>query len=123
MDKEIDHLISEESRNFGDGQKGLEGYLEKAKKTMEEHRADLRPAATDRVKAYLVTSKIAELENITASDEEVEQSIENMVQEDPNRAENIRKLFVMSQPRESLRDMMVINKAMDFLTKLVTDKA
>ena len=123
VDKEIDHLISEESRNFGDGQKGLEGYLEKAKKTMEEHRADLRPAATDRVKAYLVTSKIAELENITASDEEVEQSIENMVQEDPNRAENIRKLFVMPQPRESLRDMMVINKAMDFLTKLVTDKA
>lgn len=87
---------------------------------MEEHRADLRPAAGDRVKAYLVTSKIAELENITASDEEVEQSIENMVKEEPGRAESIRKLFAMPQPRESLRDMMVINKAMDYLTKLVT---
>jgi len=57
---------------------------------------------------------------ITASDEEVEQSIENMVKEDPDRADNIRRLFTLPQPRESLRDMMVINKAMDYLTKLVT---
>jgi len=120
VDKEIDHLINDEARNFNDGEKGLEGYLEKAKKTMEEHRVDLRPAATDRVKAYLVTGKIAELENITASDEEVEQSVENMVKEDPNHTGNIRKLFALPEPRESLRDMMVINKAMDYLTKLVT---
>ena len=120
VDKEIDHLISEEARNFNDGEKGLENYLNNAKKSMEEHRTDLRPAASDRVKAYLVTSKIAELENITASDEEVQQSIENMVKEDPNSAGNIRKLFAMPQPRESLKDMMVINKAMDYLTKLVT---
>lgn len=120
VEKEIDHLINEESRNFGDGVKGLENYLGNAKKTMEQHRDDLRPAASDRVKAYLVTSKIAELENITVSDEEVEQSIEDMAKEDPGRAENIRKLFSMPQPRESLRDMKVINKAMDYLTKLVT---
>jgi len=120
VEKEIDHLINEEARNFNDGEKGLENYLSNAKKTMEEHRGDLRPAASDRVKAYLVTSKIAELETITASDEELEQSIENMVKEDPDRADNIRRLFVLPQPRESLRDMIVINKAMDYLTKLVT---
>lgn len=122
VEKEIDHLISEESRNFNDGEKGLENYLSNAKKTMEEHRGDLKPAASDRVKAYLVTSKIAELENITASDEEVDQSIENMIKEDPDRADNIRRLFGLPQPRESLRDMMVINKTMDYLTKLVTGK-
>ncbi|MCX5997386.1 MAG: trigger factor [Chloroflexi bacterium] len=120
VEKEIDHLINEESRNFADGEKGLENYLGNAKKTMEQHRDDLKPAASDRVKAYLVTSKIAELENITVSDEEVEQSIEEMVKEDPDRAENIRKLFALQQPRESLRDMKVINKAMDYLTRLVT---
>ncbi len=120
VEKEIDHLINEESRNFGDGEKGLENYLGNAKKTMEQHRDDLKPAASDRVKAYLITSKIAELENITVSDEEVEQSIEDMVKEDPDRAENIRKLFALQQPRESLRDMKVINKAMDYLTRLVT---
>ncbi len=93
MEKEIDHLINEEARNFGDGEKGLENYLSNAKKTMEQHRDDLKPAASDRVKAYLVTSKIAELENITVSDEEVEQSIENMVKEDPDRCREHQEAF------------------------------
>ena len=120
VEREVDHIINEEARNFPDGVKGLEGYLVNAKKTLEQHREDLRPAASDRVKAYLVTSKIAELENITVSDDEVNESIEKLAGEEPGRAEEVRALFNQPRPRESLRDMMVINKAMDFLTKLVT---
>jgi trigger factor len=120
VEREVDHLINEEARNFSDGVKGLENYLTNAKKTLEQHGEDLKPAATDRVKAYLVTSKIAELEGITVSDEEVDQSIDKMAGEDPGRKEEIKALFNQPRPHESLRDMMVINKAMDFLTKLVT---
>jgi trigger factor len=122
VEREIDHIINEEARNFPDGVKGLEGYLVNAKKTLEQHREDLRPAASDRVKAYLVTSKIAELENITVSDDEMSESIEKMAGEEPGRAEEVRGLFNQPRPRESLRDMMAITKAMDFLTKLVTGK-
>ena len=57
IEKEIDNIVNEEARNFDDGVKGLENYLGNAKKTIEQHREDLRPAATDRVKAYLITSK------------------------------------------------------------------
>jgi len=120
VEREVDHIINEEARNFPDGVKGLESYLVNAKKTLDQHREDLKPAASDRVKAYLVTSKIAELENITVSDEEVNESIEKMAGEEPGRAEEVKKLFTQPRPRESLRDMMAINKAMDFLTKLVT---
>jgi trigger factor len=120
VEREVDHIINEEARNFPDGVKGLEGYLVNAKKTLEQHREDLKPAASDRVKAYLVTSKIAELENITVSDEEVNESIEKMAGEEQGKAEEVKKLFTQPRPRESLRDMMAINKAMDFLTKLVT---
>jgi trigger factor len=120
VEREIDHIINEEARNFPDGVKGLENYLVNAKKTLEQHRKDLEPAASDRVKAYLVTSKIAEIESITVNDEEVNQSIEKMAGEDPNRSEEVKALFNQPRPHESLRDMMVINKAMDFLTKLVT---
>jgi trigger factor len=120
VEREVDHIINEEARNFPDGVKGLESYLVNAKKTLDQHREDLKPAASDRVKAYLVTSKIAELENITVSDEEVNESIEKMAGEEQGRAEEVKKLFTQPRPRESLRDMMAINKAMDFLTKLVT---
>jgi trigger factor len=120
VEKEIDHIINEEARNFADGIKGLENYLSNAKKTVEQHHEDLKPAASGRVKAYLVTVKIAELENITVADDELSESVENMAKSEPDRAENIRALFATPQPRESLRDMMIINKTMDYLTKLVT---
>ena len=120
VDKEIDHIVDEEARNFADGIKGLENYLNTAKKTLEQHRDDIKPAATDRVKAYLIMGKIAELEKISVSDEELNDAIENMVKSDESKADNIRALFNLTQPRESLRDMVAINKTMDLLTKIVT---
>ncbi|MHB8084487.1 MAG: trigger factor [Dehalococcoidia bacterium] len=123
VEKEIDHIVNEEARNFADGVKGLENYLSNAKKTMEQHRDDLRPAATDRVKAFLVTSKIGEVEDVKVSEDELTEAIENMIKGDETKAENIRALFSLPQPRESLKEMMIINKTMDLLTKIVTEKA
>lgn len=120
VDKEIDHIMNEEARNFPDGIKGLESYLATAKKTLEQHREDLRPSATDRVKAYLVTAKVAELENITVTEDDIDDTVENMAQSDAGKADNVRTLFSMPQPRESLKDMLSINKAMDLLTKIAT---
>jgi trigger factor len=120
VEKELDHIIDEEARNFSDGVKGLENYLSGTKKTLDQHREELRPSATDRVKAYLVTSKIGEMEKIEVTDDQVNEHIETMLQSDESRAENVRALFSMPQPRESLREMIIINKTMDLLTKMVT---
>ena len=122
IEKEIDHIIDEEARNFGDGVNGLENYLKNAKKTLEDHRNELQQQATDRVKAYIVVSKIAEDEGITVSEDELNQSIENMVKSDETKAESIKAMFNLPRPRESLRDMMIVNKTMDMLIKIVTDK-
>ena len=120
VEKEVEHMIEEEARNFPEGVKGLENYLSASKKTLDQHKEDLRPSASDRVKAYLVTSKIGEMESITVTDDQVDEHIETMIKGDESRAENIRALFKMPQPRESLREMIVINKTMDLLTKMVT---
>jgi len=120
VEEEIDQIINDEARNFKDGVKGLENYLAVAKKTIEQHREELRPIATSRVKAYLVTSKIGELENISASDDEVNQQIEKMAKGYDGREEQIRDLFNMSKPRESLKAMIIINKTMDLLFKIAT---
>ncbi len=120
VEKEIDHIINEEARNFAEGVKGLENYLTNSKKTLEQHREDLKPAASDRVKAFLITSKIGEVENVKVSEDELTEAIENMIKDDESKAENVRALFSLPQPRESLREMMIINKTMDLLTKIVT---
>jgi trigger factor len=100
--------------------KGLENYLSTAKKTLEQHREDLTPAAVDRVKAYLTMSKIAEMENISVSDEELDDAVENMAKSDETKTQNVRTLFGMPQARESLREMIAINKCMELLTSIVT---
>ncbi len=120
VEKEIDHIIDEEARNFPDGIKGLENYLSASKKTMEQHREDLKQTASDRVKAYLVTKKIGELENITVSDEQIDEYIDNLIKGDESKAEKVRAAFKLPQPRESLREMILINKTMDLLTAMVT---
>ena len=120
VEKEIDNIINEEARNFADGPKGLENYLANAKKTMDQHREDLRQGATDRVKAYLVTSKIAEEEKIEVSEDELNEAIEGMTKGDETKAENVKAVFNMPEPRASLRNMIAINKTMDLLTKIAT---
>lgn len=120
IEKEIDNIISEESRNFADGIKGLENYLSNIKKTIEQHRDDLRPVATDRVKAYLITSKIGEEEKIEVSDDELNEAVESMIKGDEARADNVRAVFSMPEPRASLRNMIAINKTMELLTRIVT---
>lgn len=120
IEKEIDNMVSEEARNFADGVNGLENYLSNAKKTMDQHREDLKASATDRVKAYLVMSKIAEEEKVEVSDDDLNNAIEGMVQGDEAKAESVRAVFTMPEPRASLRNMIAINKTMDLLTKIVT---
>jgi len=120
VEKEIDNIVNEEARNFADGVKGLENYLTNAKKTVEQHREDLKSAAADRVKAYLITSKIAEDEKIEVSDDELNEAIESMIKGDETKAENVRAVFSMPEPRSSLRNMIAINKTMDLLAKIAT---
>jgi hypothetical protein len=43
-----------------------------------------------------------------------------MVKGDEAKAENVRGVFSMPEPRASLRNMLAINKTMDLLTKMVT---
>ncbi|MCX6004064.1 MAG: hypothetical protein NT082_00065, partial [Chloroflexi bacterium] len=123
VDKEIDNIVNEEARNFADGMKGLENYLKNTKKTYDEHREDLRPAATERVKAYLIISKVAESENISVTDEEINQTIENMAKGDEKKLAELKNLFTLPHPQESLKEMIVINKTMEFITNIVSSSA
>jgi len=120
VEKEIDNLISEEARNFSDGVKGLENYLKNIKKTYDEHREELKTTATERVKAYLIINKIAEVENITATDEELNQTVEKMAKGDEKKLAELNNLLSLPQTQASLRDMIVVNKTMEFITNIVT---
>jgi trigger factor len=117
VQNEIDHLMSEQERHFGD-RHGLEDYLNRLKKTQEEFRNELRPMAERIVLRSLVLQRFAELEGVEVSAADIHAEIENMMQYASD--EGVRRLFDSSSARESLRRNLFIRKAIDRLAEIAT---
>ena len=117
VQNEIDHLMSEQERHFGD-RHGLEDYLNRLKKTQEEFRNELRPMAERIVLRSLVLQRFAELEGIEVSAADIDAEVEHMMQYASD--EGVRRLFDSSSARESLRRNLFIRKAIDRLAEIAT---
>jgi trigger factor len=96
-------------------------YLEHLKKSPEELIAEWRPEAETRVKANLVILKIAELENIEASDQEIS-SERQAILEHYNRPEDsdIRREVEDSDYDKHLRHLITTRKVVTKLKELAT---
>ena len=117
VQNEIDHLMSEQERHFGD-RHGLEDYLNRLKKTQEEFRNELRPMAERIVLRSLVLQRFAELEGVEVSAADIDAEVENMMQYASD--EGVRRLFDSSSARESLRRNLFIRRAIDRLAEIAT---
>ena len=117
-DIEIDRLLSEEARQFTEGITGLENYLRTINKTMDDHKAELRPMADRRVIRSLVLGKIAEDEKIAVEESEIDAEIERMLKDADKEAEEMRKFFSLPQARESLRQFLIGRKTIERLVQI-----
>jgi trigger factor len=118
VDREIDRLLSEESRQFTEGISGLENYLTTINKTMDDHKAELRPMADKRVVRSLVLGEIAEAEKIKVEDSEIDAEIEKMLKDADKEEEEMKKFFSLPQARESLRQFLIGRKTIELLVKI-----
>jgi trigger factor len=112
VEQEVDRLISGQARGFKDDLRGLESYLKATDTTMEKHREEMTEVAKRRVEQSLVLEKAAEDEKIEVSSAEVDAEIERMVQEDPEHAEELRKLWAAPAARRSIERMLISRKTM-----------
>jgi trigger factor len=118
VDREIDRLLSEEARQFTEGITGLENYLKTINKTMDDHKAELRPMADKRVVRSLVLGKIAEDEKITVEESEIDAEIERMLKDADKEAEEMKKFFSLPQARESIRQFLIGRKTIELLVQI-----
>lgn len=119
IERETDQLLSEEARNFTEGIRGLEMYLERISKTMEEHREELRPIASQRIARSLVIEKITEAEGIEITASEVDSEIENMIKGN-EQAEELRDILSSGQTRESMRQLQINRKTVERLLQIAS---
>jgi len=123
IDREIDRLLNEEARNFVEGARGLENYLRSINKTIDDHREELRPVASQRALRSLVLEKVAEAEKVEVSTSEIDDKIEKTVKDAGEQAEEMRKLFNSPQAREPIKNFLVNQKTVERLVQIANGSA
>lgn len=118
VDKETDRMLREQAGPRGDGD--LERYLQRAGKSEEQLREEMRPLAEQRLRRSLLLSKVAEVENIEVDESEVGQEIERMASSAGPQADEIRRLFDNPGGREAIQGSLFTRKTWDRLIEIVS---
>ena len=107
----IDELVRDFEGRMAQQGLQLATYLQYTGMEMESFRKTFREQAEQQVKIRLALEKVAEMENITASDEEVEAELAKIAEAYKMKLEQV-KSFI---PAVEIRKDLVINKAIDFV--------
>ena len=113
LENEISRLIDVSEGRFNSMGLTLEQYLSYTGMTMEQFRESLKPRAVLEIKFRLALDKIAELENIAVTEEDVEKEIENEAELVHVSAEYIKSIV----PRESFIEDAKRMKALDLVSE------
>jgi trigger factor len=119
IDMEISRLINDQARQLQYTGQGMDEYLRSINKTPEQLQEELRPLAVRNVNASLVLTKIAEEEKIEATEEDIDNGINNMVrglQED--KVDDMRKLLDTPQNRTSMKQTLKTRKTIEKLSEI-----
>ena len=75
VQNELDNMIYDMNQNLAQQGLGIQQYLEWTGKTIDELKEESKPEAEKRIKTRILLKNVIRMENITCSDEEVEQLI------------------------------------------------
>jgi trigger factor len=87
-------------------------------KSEEELRQELRPLALERVRRSLILSEVAEAENISVSDADIDQEVERLSSSAGPQAEEVRRFFAGADGRDALRRRLLTQRVLDRLVSI-----
>ena len=115
IDAEVENVVRDYDNRLRMQGLDLNSYLKYTNNSLEQFRNQVRPQAESYVKTRLALEKIAELENITVSDEELEAEYARVAEKYGMEVDKVKPLI----PADSLITDLKVKKAMD----LVKEKA
>jgi len=116
---EINRILNEQARQLQMTGRGMDEYLQSINKSADQLREDLRPVASKNVAASLVMARVAEAEKIEVTEEDINNSIDNMTRgAAEDRVAELRKMLDTPQTRESLEQSLKTRKTIERLTEL-----
>jgi trigger factor len=117
VETEIERLMEQQANWLQQSGLGLEEYLSRIKKTEEELREETRPVAVKRVARSLVLDKVAEVEKIEVTDDEINADLEKLVQGAENKAE-MKERTGSPQVRGSMEQLLATQKTVQRLAEI-----
>lgn len=114
VDRQIDISLRDLDYNLRYQGLDLDKYLEITGKTKDDLRKEMHDDAALRVKTQLVIDKIGKIENITATDEEVDKRLSEMATNYNVKVEDLKKELTESQIN-NIKDDIVYFKTIDFI--------
>ena len=105
IERAIDHHLEEIQETIG-RRLGraitLEEYIDVTKKSEEELREETRDTVEQQLRRSYLIAKVAQLEGIEASEEDVNSEIETMIETSGEQGEQVRQLFMNQENRDSI---------------------
>lgn len=111
VDEEIGSQIQQMQAQLSQYNITLPNYLQMMGKKPEDLKNDLQEDALKNVKVRMALSKIAELENVEASDEDVENEFNNLAEQYGMKVEDVKRAI----DAELLKRDIINSKAFDFV--------
>ena len=118
--RELDLMYEERQRSLRSQRMDMELYLSYVGQTEEELREQMKPQAEERLNTMLLLRKLAEVEQIETSDEDVEAEITNLVSTASGESEaSMKQALNTESARESIRSSLMNRKIMTRLVEIV----
>ncbi len=118
--RELDLMYEERQRSLRNQRMDMEHYLSHVGQTEEELREQMKPQAEERLNTMLLLRKLADVENIDVSDEDVDAEIGNLISTTGGDSEASMKQALNSEnAKESIRSSLMNRKIMARLVEIV----
>ncbi|MCR4674130.1 MAG: trigger factor [Lachnospiraceae bacterium] len=115
IDTQVNQMLNEYAQNLAQSGLSFEQYMQFTGMTVDQLKAQMRPDATDRIKASLVLEAIAKAEGFEGSDEDVDKKLDEMAAQYGMPADDLKKNIPDSE-KENMKQEIALEQAINFVT-------
>lgn len=120
VNQELNKMVEEIKNKVEEQGLDMDTYLKQINKTLADLKLDFTPTAIKRIKASIVVKEVAKLENIEATDEQLDQALDDLAARYPD--EKSKEVIYSPNYREMMSHQMKNKLVIDHLIALATKK-
>ena len=112
---QVENMIDDFARRLQSQGLAIEQYMQYTGLTLDKLKEDMKPQAIKRIQSRLVLEKIAEVEDIQVTDEDINNEIEEMAKAYMMEADKLKE-YMGDAEKENMKADIAVKKAADFVT-------